>query len=82
MENIPSRCNADNPPNSVDIFSIAFGNAIEAVNPSTRRSQLAREMDVQIFAIVPEFLINAPFVIVNPFAIYPAAAVPPATAYH
>jgi hypothetical protein len=38
--------------------------------------------DVQILAIVPEFLIRAPFVIVRPLAIYPAAAVPPATAYH
>jgi hypothetical protein len=38
------------------------------------------EVDVQIFAIVPEFLIRAPFVIVRPLAIYPAAAVPPATA--
>jgi hypothetical protein len=40
------------------------------------------EVDVQIFAIVPEFLIRAPLVIVRPLAIYPAAAVPPATAYY
>ena len=38
--------------------------------------------DIQIFAIVPEFLINAPLVKVKPLAIYPAAAVPPATAYY
>lgn len=78
---LPSRCNADNPPSSVDIFSIAFGNAIEAIVVSAQVVCVV-DMDIQILAIVPEFLMRAPFVIVRPLAIYPAAAVPPATAYH
>ena len=41
----------------------------------------SRREDIQIFAIVPEFFINAPLLTAIPFAKYAEAAVPPAATY-